>query len=202
MTTKKTRQAPPRPLQQLPLHPRQQVPPLGEFRRFLTPISHAGEPVRDDHARLSLIVRQQWPEESLSAEAAAAVQVRDAGERSRMLYLAERPRGRPGQLHRRGRQLQPSCSSNYCPRLIDSNALRTVRAHFGVGSSGLSELCRITAILENYSINRGNFRVHGNSSVPFTFSRGRASLRDQRKERRYCSRCPDISRYLTATGTS
>lgn len=29
-TTKKTRQAPPRPLQQLPLHPRQQVPPLGE----------------------------------------------------------------------------------------------------------------------------------------------------------------------------
>lgn len=30
-TTKKTRQAPPRPLQQLPLYPRQQVPPLGEF---------------------------------------------------------------------------------------------------------------------------------------------------------------------------
>lgn len=29
-TTKKTRQAPPRPLQQLPLYPRQQVPPLGE----------------------------------------------------------------------------------------------------------------------------------------------------------------------------
>lgn len=30
-TTKKTRQAPPRPLQRLPLYPRQQVPPLGEF---------------------------------------------------------------------------------------------------------------------------------------------------------------------------
>ena len=39
--------------------------------------------------------KQQWAEESLLAEAAAAVQVRDAGERTRMLYLAQRPRGWP-----------------------------------------------------------------------------------------------------------
>lgn len=58
-----------------------------------------------DHRFIVKRVVQQWSEESLPAEAAAAVQVWDAGERSRMLYLAERPRGRPGQLHRRGRQL-------------------------------------------------------------------------------------------------
>jgi len=34
-TTKKTRQAPPRPLQQLPLYPQQQVPPLGEFFSYI-----------------------------------------------------------------------------------------------------------------------------------------------------------------------